>query len=301
MTYLEIESFLAITKYGNLSAAAEALFISQPALSRRMASLENELGFQLFLRQKGGRSIQLTKEGIAFLDIAKKWKHLWNETVSIASTHKSPLLKLSSVGSVSNYIFPEVFRSFLKKYPNYKLSFHHYHSLASYNYMENGLIDLAFVSDQRFSKGIRTLPAFSEPFVLVSGMEYPENKPIHPSMLTPENEIRLPWNDEYDAWHTRHFDESIYPYVTLNQMSLLDEFLTENTWAIVPMSVSHHLKTKGRHVYSLIDGPSDRIIYYLTPEEGTSEIMKHFLSELDMHLQTLDNVHSHLFSSLKNE
>ena len=53
--------FLAIVREENISRAAETAFISQPALSRRMAQLEEELGVQLFER---GKRLRLTDAGV---------------------------------------------------------------------------------------------------------------------------------------------------------------------------------------------------------------------------------------------
>ena len=43
MTFLEIEAFLSIVQHGSFSAAAEKLYITQPALGRRIRALEEEL------------------------------------------------------------------------------------------------------------------------------------------------------------------------------------------------------------------------------------------------------------------
>ena len=52
MTFLEIEAFLKIAQCGSFSAAAEKLYITQPALGRRIRALEEELGYSLFIRNK---------------------------------------------------------------------------------------------------------------------------------------------------------------------------------------------------------------------------------------------------------
>ena len=57
MTFLEIEAFLKIVQYGSFSAAAEKLYITQPALGRRIRALEEELGYLLFIRYKGVRHV----------------------------------------------------------------------------------------------------------------------------------------------------------------------------------------------------------------------------------------------------
>ena len=51
MTYGDMEAFLSILRNGSITAAADALFITQPALSRKLKSLEQELGVRLFERE----------------------------------------------------------------------------------------------------------------------------------------------------------------------------------------------------------------------------------------------------------
>ena len=63
MNNAEINALLAAVRYGNLTTAAEKLYISQPALSRSIQSLEKELGFQLLRRGKGLRAVTLTTQG----------------------------------------------------------------------------------------------------------------------------------------------------------------------------------------------------------------------------------------------
>ncbi|MBQ2455744.1 MAG: LysR family transcriptional regulator, partial [Firmicutes bacterium] len=57
-----MEYYLAVVREGSITAAAEALHLSQPALSRKMKDLEDELGVVLFRR--GNRKVTLTDEGI---------------------------------------------------------------------------------------------------------------------------------------------------------------------------------------------------------------------------------------------
>ena len=63
MTYGDVEAFLAILRNGSITAAAEALFITQPALSRKLKSLEQELGVRLFEREQGRHYLTLTARG----------------------------------------------------------------------------------------------------------------------------------------------------------------------------------------------------------------------------------------------
>src|SRR3990172_3656965 len=58
-----LQAFLAVADTGSFSAAAERIYLTQPAISKRIATLENELGTKLFDRI--GRSVQLTAAGQA--------------------------------------------------------------------------------------------------------------------------------------------------------------------------------------------------------------------------------------------
>ena len=60
MTNLDIETFWAVVQHGTMTAAAEALYITQPTLSMRIRALEERVGTPLFVRGKGQRRIQLT-------------------------------------------------------------------------------------------------------------------------------------------------------------------------------------------------------------------------------------------------
>ena len=66
----QLDAFVEIARRGNVSRAAEALFLSQPALSARLKSLETELGAALFVRTK--RGVRLTDAGRAFLPYAQR-------------------------------------------------------------------------------------------------------------------------------------------------------------------------------------------------------------------------------------
>lgn len=64
MELYQLKYFLYAAKYENISKAAQALRVSQPSISRAVASLEKELQVELFERQ--GKRILLTRAGLTF-------------------------------------------------------------------------------------------------------------------------------------------------------------------------------------------------------------------------------------------
>lgn len=291
MTYLEIEAFLTIIKSGSISAAANQLYVTQPALSRRIQSLEQELGYPLFVRQKGVRSISLTEEGTAFIPVAEKWKQVCREALAIGSRNQKPVLNLASIGSISTYLLPDLFRQIISPDNFYNLCFHNYHSREAYDYVDNGLTDLAIISDDMYHKSVQTIPLFQEPFFLVGGPAWNSVEEIHPSCLDPSQEIRLPWSPEFDCWHDHWFGNSVYPRVQLDQMSLLEEFLTDQLYAIAPLHVAANLRQGKLHRVRLLEGPEDEIIYYLVRDRRKDPLIQHFLTLLKEKISTWEEMH----------
>lgn len=80
MNLESLESFLEIYEQGSLSKAAELLYLTQPALSSRLAALEEELGVSLIERKKGVRGISFTKDGLLLAQHARKLIELDRKT-----------------------------------------------------------------------------------------------------------------------------------------------------------------------------------------------------------------------------
>lgn len=297
MTHLEIEAFFEIIKAGSISSAAQNLYVTQPALSRRIRTLEDELGYCLFERKKGQRNIELTPKGEAFVSIAQKWLNIWQEAQELNHLDNTNILNIASVGSVSSYILPRVFENISKIAENeIRICFHNYHSFESYQYIANGLVDIALISDDIYYKGVETIPAFQEPMVLIanSSKKYPET--IHPQDLDPHQEIRLPWNPEFDAWHDFWFKSTPEYRVSLDQMNLLEHVLSwEDTWAIVPSSVAYKISVLDYvSIYQIASPPPERIIYYLKSSSRKHKLTDYFLAALNDELQSLPGVISYL-------
>ena len=291
MTQLELQAFLAVVRTGSFSQAAQALFVTQPALSRRVRALEGELGFRLLERRKGTRTVEPTPEGRAFLPMAEHWLSIWEDARAIPQREENQTFRVASVGSVSTYILSPVFRRFLQEGKS-SLTFHQYHSLEAYGYVERGEVDLAFISDDMYSRQVETIPVFREPMRLVTrpGSSLPHQ--VHPAQLDSTREIRMQWNPEYDLWHAFWFGSSSTPRMWFDQMSLMEEAIQwEDNWLIAPASVAAALVQCGRaQLHILQEAPPDRIIYYLLGPRRKRTQTQRLLSLLQDRLQELEDV-----------
>lgn len=305
MTQQEIEVFLAVVRLGSVSGAAQALYITQPAVSRNLRALERELDCSLLVRGRGQRQVELTDQGRDFVQVAEKWKLVWQEAREITDRGRTRTLRLASVGSVSSYLLPPVFRSFLEGGAPRALTFHNYHSREAYDYVAEGLVDIALISDDMYHPQVETIPAFREEMVLVTAPGCPWPEVVHPSALDPTKELRLPWNPEYDLWHSFWFSAAAIPRAVLDQMSLLEDFLSwrdswSDSWAIVPAMVALALRDKcGVEIRTLEEAPPDEIIYYLLGPRRKRELIRAFLDCLARELARHPELESYLTVSQK--
>lgn len=290
MTQQGIEVFLAVAKLGSVSAAAQSLYITQPAVSRHLHALEEDLNCMLFVRGRGKRQVELTPQGRDFVPMAEKWQLLWREAREVTGPGRTRTLRVASVGSLSTYLLPPVFREFLA--PGRALTFHNYHSREAYSYVAQGLVDIALISDHMYHPQVETVPAFRSSMVLVTGPGLPWPDTVHPSQLDPSRELRLPWNPEYDLWHDFWFQASDQPRATLDMMPILEQlFLWEQCWAVAPLSVGRRLVEKAPvRLHRLEEGPPERIIYYLQGRRRKPELVRGLLACLREELAQYDEI-----------
>jgi DNA-binding transcriptional LysR family regulator len=129
MLLAQVEAFLEVVRLGNVSRAAEGLYVSQPTLTARLKNLEAELGERLFLRT--GRGLRLTDAGRAFLPHAERAvRALRDGQVAIAELQRGEagLLVVGAAPAVSTYVLPALLRRFLADAPGVRLAVRTGHS-----------------------------------------------------------------------------------------------------------------------------------------------------------------------------
>ena len=144
--------FLAVAREENMTGAAAALHISQPALSYQIAELEKELGRQLFIRT--GRKMLLTEEGMFLRSRAEEILSISDETVAAFQNEDEEVygdIYIGAAESVVMHDLAEVISQFKKDYP--KVCFHIY----------SGILDDV---SERLNRGTVDFAVVVEPFTL---------------------------------------------------------------------------------------------------------------------------------------
>ena len=138
--------FLTVAREENISRAAEALYITQPTLSRQLAELEEELGAPLFIR--GKRKITLTEEGMLLRRRAEEIAELEAKTEAEFRRRSESLSGTVSIGAAETRaaeIFPRAIESFRQKYPD--VTFDIYSDIADHikERLDRGLLDIGLL------------------------------------------------------------------------------------------------------------------------------------------------------------
>ncbi|GAA0745460.1 selenium metabolism-associated LysR family transcriptional regulator [Clostridium oceanicum] len=119
MDFKQIEAFISVAKYKSFSKAANSVFLSQPAISSHISSLEKELSIQLFDRTS--KEVLLTPAGSSFLKYALDILNARDNAVCCLSNFNNTIsgkLTLTASSTPCNTIVPKLIKEFEKKYPD---------------------------------------------------------------------------------------------------------------------------------------------------------------------------------------
>jgi predicted ATPase/DNA-binding transcriptional LysR family regulator len=117
-----LRAFAAVARTGSFSRAAEELYVSQPAVSKHVASLEAELGARLFDRSRAG--VTLTPAGESLADYVLRAEALLaNARRALAAEPETGVLALAASGIPGTYLLPEPLAEFHAAFPRIEVDF----------------------------------------------------------------------------------------------------------------------------------------------------------------------------------
>ncbi len=147
MDIAALKAFLAVADSNSFSAAADKLFLTQPAVSKRVAALEAELGANLFDRV--GRQIILTEAGQTLLPQARTILAALEESrqqIANLSEQVSGTLKLATSHHIGLRHLPPILRQYVESYPHVHLDIHFLDSEEGCVAVDQGTRELAVVT-----------------------------------------------------------------------------------------------------------------------------------------------------------
>lgn len=148
MDITKLESFLTLAKTQHFAKAADKLYISQPALSKRIRALEDELGVPLFDRM--GNQTFLTIHGEAFRPFAENMVATCNsakEYIRQIENMEHGVLNFGATNFIGVYMLPAVIARFHRKYPNITINMNINTSQTILEMLHKNQLEFVFLSD----------------------------------------------------------------------------------------------------------------------------------------------------------
>lgn len=155
----QLSYLIAIIQSGSLSKAAATLGIAQPALSRQMRQLEQDIGAPLLYRH--GRGIRATEQGAQFAArVEPLLKELMQAKLDVRSSLDEPAgeISLGMPPSLSAGIGAPLARNFMKRFPKVKLHILEAFSGFVNEWLVNGRVDIAILNAARRTPSVRMDP-----------------------------------------------------------------------------------------------------------------------------------------------
>ncbi|MFP5507510.1 MAG: LysR family transcriptional regulator [Gammaproteobacteria bacterium] len=256
MDIANLRAFVAVAETRSFSAAAAQLHLTQPAVSKRIAALEESFDARLFDRI--GRTVDLTEAGRALLPRARRilaelddsHRALADLSGTVAGT-----LRLGTSHHIGLHRLPPTLRAFAARYPEVTLDLHFMDSEAACHAVETGDLELAIVTlppEERPS--LELLPVWDDPLVVVCAPDHPlaQRRRVQIADLAAHPAI-LPASSTY----TRQIAERVFRDLGVELRSTLSTNYLETIkmlvsvglgWSLLPQTmVDRHLHALAVH------------------------------------------------------
>lgn len=174
MEWHQLQYFKAVAQLQHMTQAAQLLALSQPALSRSIAKLEEELGVPLF--ERTGKSLRLNRYGKLFLRSVDRATQAIEEGKQLLLDEASPdrgTVCLAFLHSLGTHMVPELLRKFRAAHPHIQFKLYQNATSKLLEQLEEGEIDLCLSSPVLTGEQVEWSFLFSEELFVVVPQSHP--------------------------------------------------------------------------------------------------------------------------------
>lgn len=165
--------FKAVAETGNISAAAQNLYISQSAISQSIKQLETQLDVRLFLRTP--RGVNLTEEGrMLYQYVSRAISTIENGEERLAQMQNllRGKLVIGASDTVTKRFLLPVLQKFHQDFPALKIQIVNGTSNMVLEYLRGGIVDLAFATSPIDDTEYDAIPCFDNHYIFVASPDY---------------------------------------------------------------------------------------------------------------------------------
>ena len=170
-----LRAFCQAARLGSISRAAEALFLSQPAVTLQLQALERDL--QVRLLERSGRRLTLTREGAALYELARPLVEgldgLEGEFRNKLKGLEASELHVAAGSSTILYLLPAIVQAFKKTHPTVQLVLHNVTGKDGLALLRSDAVDLAVGSMLDVPTDLSYAPVYSFDPMLIMAKDHP--------------------------------------------------------------------------------------------------------------------------------
>lgn len=235
-----LKAFLEVQRTRHFGRAAGNLFLSQSAISARIRQLEEELGTELFVRNRN--NIELTPAGRKFLAFAENILNTWNrarQEIGIPEGMQS-LLTIAALPSIWDAFLETWLKQTGKRLPEIALQADAGDTDSLLRRLQEGSLDLALLFDPPRTGNLQIRGVAPVPLVMVS-----TRKGITAAEALGEGYVLVDWGTSFAGLHARQFPDLPPPRLRVGVGRLALGYLLENGGAAYlpePMVQRHGAK-----------------------------------------------------------
>lgn len=166
MEILQCEAVLKAAELGSLSAAGEALNYTQSGITRMLQSLEEELGYPVFVRSK--RGVTLTENGKAMLPMFQEIVRAHQNAKEFSSNITGLIrgsLKIGTYYSISALCLPEVLKAFCRDYPGITIDLTEGGNKEVRSWITDRTMDCCFCAEPAADFAYQWIPLFDDEII----------------------------------------------------------------------------------------------------------------------------------------
>jgi len=195
-----LRAFCQTVRLGSVSRAAEALFISQPAVTQQLQALERELG--VVLLERSGRRLSPSREGQLLYEMAQP---LVESLDGLEASFREKVqgldageLNIAANSSTILYLLPKIVENFRARHPDVRLTLHNAISADGTDLLREDAVDLAVGSMMDVPGDLNYAPVYSFEQVLITPRDHPlaskprltlEDLSPYPLILPPRRQV----------------------------------------------------------------------------------------------------------------
>lgn len=166
MTLTQLRYIVALNKHKSFARAAESCFVAQPTLSLQVQKFEQEVGSEIFDRNKNPIiTTSLGKEIVNQAKIILKESEKLEEIFRSGREDASGEISIGIIPTVSTYLLPQIFKVINKTYPNIDFRFFELPTSQIIEKLESEDLEIGILATPLQNKNIVESPLYYEPFV----------------------------------------------------------------------------------------------------------------------------------------